>query len=163
MERISITETVMEDVGLKTQPGTQRMFQLLGNVTDLVIAHNTGFGENVILMFDGAPGSTFIFRDNLLTRGQYGIFGSGKGEGNTALAYYAPNATVKGNILVAAPVSLYPSGNYFPTGSLAVGMADYAGGDYTLLSSSPYATSGTDGTAPGANAAVLRQRLSGVK
>ena len=163
MERISITETVLEDVGLKTQPGTQRMFQLLGNVTDLVIAHNTGFGENVILMFDGAPGSEFVFKNNLLTRGQYGIFGSGKGEGKSALAYYAPTATVAGNVLVGAPPTLYPAGNYFPTGTLAVGMTNYAGGDYSLLSTSPYATAGTDGSTPGADVAELRQRLEGVK
>jgi hypothetical protein len=136
---------------------------MLGPLTAIRVAHNTAFTEDVIVMFDGGANQDIALQNNLFTRGKYGIFGSSKGEGNSALGYYAPNARVAGNVLVGAPASIYPDGNFFPTGTLVVGMTDYAGGDYSLSATSPYATAGTDGTAPGADVAQLRQRLAGVK
>ena len=136
---------------------------MLGPLSAIRVAHNTAFGEDVIVMFDGGANQDIAIQNNLFTRGKYGIFGSSKGEGKSALGYYAPNSTVTGNVLVGAPATIYPEGNYFPTGTLVVGMTDYAGGDYSLLSSSPYATAGTDGGAPGADVTELRRRLEGVK
>ncbi len=160
---MDIQHNVFEDVGLTSQDGTRRIFQMLGPLTAIRVAHNTAFTEDVIVMFDGGANQDVVLQNNLFTRGKYGIFGSSKGEGNSALSYYAPNASVAGNILVGAPPSSYPAGNFFPTGTLVVGMTDYAGGDYSLLSTSPYATAGTDGSAPGANVDELNRRLQGVK
>lgn len=160
---ILIANNVLEDVGIRTQTGDLRIFQMLGALRNVTIAHNTAFGENIAVLFDGAPGSGLVFRDNLLTRGQYGIFGSGKGEGNGALAYYAPDALVAGNVIVAAPATQYPTNNAYPSSILSVGLTDYAGGDYELLSTSPYVSSGTGSTTPGADVARLDSILSGVK
>ena len=160
---ITIRNNVLEDVGIRELAGDQRIFQLLGALRDVTIANNTAFGENIAVMFDGTPGSGLVLRDNLLTRGQYGIFGSGKGEGNGALAYYSPGAVVAGNIIVAAPATQYPSGNAYPQSILTVGLSDYAGGDYSLLSTSPYVSSGTGSSTPGANIDQLDQMLAGVR
>ena len=160
---MDIGHNVFEDVGLSSQPGSKRIFQMLGPLSAIRVAHNTAFGEDVIVMFDGGANQDIAIQNNLFTRGNYGIFGSSKGEGKSALGYYAPNSSVTGNVLVGAPATIYPEGNYFPTGTLVVGMTDYAGGDYSLLSSSPYATAGTDGGAPGADVTELRRRLEGVK
>jgi hypothetical protein len=56
-------------------------------------------------------------RDDIVSHGAYGIFGSGAGEGARALDSYAPGAIVTGNILVGAPPSLYgpyAAANSFP-------------------------------------------------
>jgi len=42
-------------------------------------------------------------------------------------------------------------------------MTDYAGGDFTLTGSSPYATAGTDGTAPGAKTSAVINALAQVR
>src|SRR5690606_9113831 len=112
---------------------------------------------------DGTPVTRLVFRNNLLARGMYGVFGSGKGEGRTALGHYAPNADFRGNIVVGAPATAYPADNSYPQSPLSVQMVDYAGGNYDILSSSPYATAGTGGSEPGANVPVLRQMLSNVR
>ena len=129
----------------------------------MLITNNTAFGENLVVMFDGAPGARLVFRNNLLTRGQYGVFGSGKGEGTPALNYYAPGAVFAGNVIVGANPASYPTGNYFPQSILTVGLVDYAGGNYSVSAGSPYATSGVGGTTPGADIAKLSSLLTGVR
>jgi hypothetical protein len=42
-------------------------------------------------------------------------------------------------------------------------MTDYASGSYTLTSSSPYYSGGTDGGAPGADVSALDAAINGVK
>jgi hypothetical protein len=160
---ILIENNVLQDVAQSTQAGSRILFQILGAMADVEIAHNTGFTDDKVAMFDGVPTVRLIMRDNLFSRGQYGVFGSGHGEGSGALAYYAPNGVFRGNVVVSAPASQYPGGNYYPTSSLAVGMTDYAGGNFTLTGSSPYATAGTDGTAPGANTSAVINALAQVR
>ncbi len=83
-------------------------------------------------------------------------------KGSAALAYYAPDGVFRGNIVVAAPSTKYPSSNYYPTSSLTVGMTDYANGDYDLTTSSPYYAGSTDGLPPGANVDALTAAIVGV-
>ena len=158
-----IAHNVFEDVGLRTLTGDQRVFQLLGQLSNIVIEHNTAFGENIITMFDGNPMSGLVFRNNLLLRGMYGVFGGGKGEGRPALDHYAPGYVFAGNVLIGANPAIYPSGNSFPQSVLLVGLADYAGGNYALTSSSAYYTSGVGGKTPGADLTRLTELLSGIR
>jgi len=156
-----IAHNVFEDVGLSSATGDRRIFQLLGQLSSILIEHNTAFGENAAVMFDGAPASGLVMRNNLLLRGMYGVFGSGKGEGKPALDYFAPGAVFAGNVLIGANPAIYPAGNSFPQSVLTVGLADYAGGNYTLTSTSAYYTSGVGGLTPGANVAKLTEPPAG--
>jgi hypothetical protein len=160
---IRIENNVFQDVAQSEQAGARILFQLLDGIRQVEIAHNTGFTDDKIIMFDGAPTVGLVVRDNLFSRGLYGIIGSSKGEGSAALAYYAPDGVFRGNVVVAATASRYPTGNYYPASSLTVGMVDYAGGNFTLTSSSSYYTAGTDGTAPGANSDTIINSLAGVE
>lgn len=158
-----IAHNVFEDVGLNTATGDRRIFQMLGQLANIVVEHNTAFGQNAAVMFDGAPASGLVFRNNLLLRGDYGVFGSGRGEGKPALDYFAPGAVFAGNVLIGANPTIYPTGNSFPQSVLTVGMVDYAGGNYSLTSGSAYATSGVGGLTPGANVGKLSELLAGIE
>jgi hypothetical protein len=62
--------------------------------------------------------------------------------------------------------SSWPAGNYLPTDVAAVQFTNYNngnGGNYTLLSGSPYKNAGSDGADLGANIATVAQYVSGVK
>ena len=165
MTRVSITHNVLHDVGLLSQPGTQRILQALGGLTNIQFEHNTSLGENHAIMFDGNPDDSpgYIIRNNIFARGRYGVFGSGRGEGTTALQYYAPNSVFARNVVVGAPSSIYPSNNFYPSSILAAGLLGAAVGDYRLSSSSPYRASSTDGTMAGADVARLEQMIAGVR
>jgi hypothetical protein len=158
--RISIMHNTFENVGRLSQAGDRRIFQVLGALRDVRIEHNSALGEDVAVMFDGQPTVRLVLRNNLLARGQYGIFGSGRAEGSTALSYYAPDGIVAGNIVVAAPTAMYPSGNYYPTGTSLLGSLT----DGVMLNSgSTYWTGATDGTMVGADPNRLQQALAGVR
>jgi len=160
-KRIDIRHTVFDRVGLLSQPGAQRIFQMLGSLTYITIEHNTALGENHLFLFDGGPASTtnYVIRNNLFTRGRYGVFGSGLGEGTKALNYYARGGIFTKNALIAAPSSLYPAGNLFPTSLSAAGL----GTDYLLSAASSLLHAATDGTMMGADVARLNSLLAGVK
>ncbi|HEX6643195.1 MAG TPA: right-handed parallel beta-helix repeat-containing protein [Gemmatimonadales bacterium] len=158
--RISIVHNTFENVGKLSQAGDRRIFQVLGAMRDLRIEHNSALGEDVAVMFDGVPTVRFVMRNNLLTRGRYGIFGSGRAEGSTALAYYAPDGIVAGNVVVAASAADYPSNNYYPSSLSLLGTL---GEWITLSSSSTYWTKATDGTMVGADPNRLQQALAGVR
>ncbi len=165
MTRISITHNVLHAVGLLSQPGTQRIVQALGGLTDIQFEHNTSLGEHHAIMFDGNPDPSpgYIIRNNIFSRGKYGVFGSGRGEGSAALQYYAPNSIFARNVIIGAPASIYPSNNFYPSSALAAGLTGAAVGDYHLAQGSPYVSSSTDGTMAGADVARLEQMIDGVR
>lgn len=159
--RIDIRHTSFEQVGKLSQPGAQRIFQMLGKLTYITIEHNTAAGENHILLFDGGPATTtnYVIRNNVFTRGRYGVFGSGIGEGKRALDYYARGGTFANNVLIAAPASLYPTGNFFPASLIDAGLSlltyELSGGQYSSAS--------TDGTVPGADIATIKSLTSSIR
>jgi hypothetical protein len=130
---------------------------LVGPV-DVVIRHNTvmmkdGAGNTIGL--DGQPAaSRFIFTDNIIGSGNYFIFGNGVGVGDSAIAKYATDMTLVGNVFFGpwpTPGGATPNhiaghpGNFFPPTRNAVGFVDLAGRNYLLSSNSPYKGKATDG------------------
>ncbi|HET9603717.1 MAG TPA: hypothetical protein VFO96_05465 [Gemmatimonadales bacterium] len=163
--RIVVEHTTFEKVGLLSQPGTQRIFQILGGVTYLTIAHNTAMGESHIILFDGVPASppNFIIRDNLFNRGKWGVFGSGVGEGSAALSRFSPGGTFADNAIITAPSGIYPTGTYRPTSSTVAGLLNLLSGSYLLSSGSILYQAASDGTMVGADVAKLNNMTSGIR
>jgi hypothetical protein len=63
------------------------------------------------------------------------------------------------------PSSTWPTGNFFPTNAAAVQFVNYNngnGGDYHLLSTSPYKNAGTDGQDLGADINTIQSLTAGV-
>ena len=127
---------------------------------EVAFEHNTGFARSHAMIFDGDPNASFVFRDNLITRGTYGVFGSGKGEGKSALEAFAPGYVFEKNAIVGAPEASYPAGNFFPAAVADVRFASAT--NHQLASDSPYAKKASDGTDLGADFAALAKATSGV-
>jgi hypothetical protein len=163
--RITIEHMLFESVALSTQVGATRLFQIGPRLTDLVLSHNTAFPEGMMFFLTGATGSTthFVMRDNLFGRGSTGLFGNGKLEGTSSMLAYAPTATAGANILIGTKLATYPTGNWLAATVTGVGMVNYLGEDYSLLSSSPYYNKGSDGKSPGADLVTLNSRLLKVR
>jgi hypothetical protein len=161
---IKITDNVFEMLNVGTFTGNGRVYQMLGELDALTITHNTTFASAAVTMFATLPQATnFIFRDNISTRGDYGVFGSGQGEGIRPLDYYAaPGYVFLRNVIISAPPSLYPTGSFYPATVADVGFVDQASGNYRLLSTSAYAKQATDGRDPGADIDAVDRALVGV-
>lgn len=136
-----------------------RVFQQVG-VDNVSYEHNTGFALSHIIMFDGGTNAGAVFRDNLLTKGEYGVFGSGTGEGKSALDAFAPGAVFEKNAVVGGKESSYPANNFFPATVADVGFTSAT--DFRLKADSSYAKKASDGTDIGADFAALDKATLGV-
>ena len=149
MSNININNNLLYNIG----SGGGRLFQILGYqgvpIQNLSITNNTAIGTSglgMAVMFDAATssgaGSTdavngLVFSNNVLSSGQYGVFGSGKGTGNAALSAFAPGGVFTGNVIIGGTASAYSSypGNYFP---ISVSFVSPSTGNYNLTTPSLY-------------------------
>lgn len=137
-----------------------RMFAVSNGPQYVTIRHNTTFqtaGPELYLFGNGSLlGNFLVFRDNITSWGDYGIFNDVSESGTTALnRYNSANYTVSFNAYIGGSSSGMPSGNFYPANTGAVGFTNYAGGDYSLTVGSAYHNAASDGTDVGANIAAV--------
>src|SRR5689334_10657698 len=131
--------------------GISNRFLTMSDYYNVTVSHNTHFQNGNIISLYGEPSAGFVYTDNITNRAPngYGIFGDGVGEGNAALARYAPGNTVKRNVLIGAKASIYPPNNAFPATIDDVGFQDYQGGKYRLTAKSKFKGTAAEKTDPG--------------
>jgi hypothetical protein len=170
--RVLIRNNLFYDIdGAAWGGGSGTLLQVLSGVNNLSFRHNTALQSGGIILADGLPAnSAFEFADNIVPHNAYGVYGSGKGVGNTALAYYFPQAVFTANAIAGpwptsggATVSMYSNypGNFFPASLSAVGFVDLANDNYRLTSGSPFKNQATDGTDLGVDFTALDAALAG--
>jgi hypothetical protein len=166
--RVVLARNVVYDLDRAKFGGDGRGFQVItpGKPTlGLKIAHNTLLvsGNAAFVMGDiSAVATGLVVRDNLMSHGDYGLFGSGKGEGTAALDFFAPGYVFVDNALIGYMPSAYPTNNFFPPTAADVGFVDYAGGDYRLGAASLFKGKGSDGEDLGAPVDDVLKRTKAV-
>ena len=148
------------------------MLILLQDLHDITFAHNTmihnytGDGQMMIsdVSFGGAR--NIVMRDNVATKGgPYGaVMYSGSRIGTASLDAFAPNSwNFDRNVVIGLDqefVPWHPQASFYAPTMASVGFTNAGGGDYSLGSSSPYRGRATNGTDPGVNFSLLRQRTN---
>ena len=131
--------------------GISNRFLTMTEYPNVMLSHNTHFQGGNIMSLYGEPSPGFVYTDNITNRAPngYGIFGDSAGEGNPALARYAPGVSIKRNVIIGANASVYPPNNAFPATAEEVGFQDYAGGKFGLTAKSKFKGTATDKTDPG--------------
>jgi len=142
--QVTVRDNLMPDLGQGGSDG--RIFAVIGGVDDLVITHNTILQTARISYADGTSAG-FVFQDNIVNHGDYGIFCEAIGLGTPCLEAMFPGYEMRRNVIVGIPGSYspsdYPPDNFFP--AYEVGFIDPAGGDYRLGDGTPYQGKATDG------------------
>lgn len=142
------------------QPGLQ----------NLTLDHNTCIGRGVYPDFLHGDGTVSVtgmnIRNNIAvspTSGADTAIAGNSMPGTSGLNSIAGSTwQLQRNILMLPNgSSAYPNSgsniNYYVSTPASVGFTNFANGNYSLLSTSPYHNLGTDGTDPGANIAALEQ------
>jgi uncharacterized protein (TIGR03437 family) len=158
--RIRISNNLLEEVDGQRWNGNGVAFQLNGGPHDVTIEHNTVFQSGNVIA-TGTPNEGLVFRNNLLPHNQYGVKGDSRDTGNDTINTYFPGAIFKKNVMVGGPSALYPADNFFPPSFDQVGFVNLAGGNYRLVSTSPYKNAGVDGRDIGYDIDLLNAALSG--
>jgi hypothetical protein len=186
--RWSIHDVVLDDLS-KKYVGGGGAFEIMNDweknpLNTVTINHITGFpdsGSHMMIMGNivpTAPMYGLVFTNNLIVTGEFPIWSTGGGPAScgfldvpiTSITKCFSSFTFGNNALIATPPSFPPSkwplNNMFPATAEAVGYTNYNngnGGNYELLSSSPYKNKGTDGKDLGADIVGLAAALANVE
>jgi hypothetical protein len=130
--------------------------QISNEPRNLRFEQNTFMGAgsitgNITALY-GAPSQGFVFARNLTQKlmtpyQTYGVNGDKVGEGNPALARYAPSCQFVENVLAGCTPSVYSNhpGQHFPTvDALTAEFLDPASGNFRLREGSPFTGLGVD-------------------
>ena len=174
--RIMLVNNVTSNINTGLFDGDGRLFLFSGDPKDVLIAHNTMLGATNAALVFGPAGTTtvnFMARDNLFGGGRYAVLGDNT-QGGDAFALYAQGGFLMQTVFIGDP-AISGTSNYGPPNlyqvqqffegsytTATVGFANFAGGDYSLLSTSAYKNRGTDGTDIGANIAAVNAAIAGV-
>jgi hypothetical protein len=136
-------------------------FLTLSGFYNLTLNHNTDIHTSGnTTTFTGQQSLGFVWQNHMTVETPFGIFGDGGTQGTAALTAFTPGFTFTKNVMVAASVGENPAGtcggiSCYPATVSTVQFVNFAGGDYALLSTSPYHNAGTDGTDIGVNMTAL--------
>jgi hypothetical protein len=187
--RYSIHDVVMDDISQK-YIGLGTLFMVasawaVNPLNTFTINHVTGFPDasdgGILIMGNKITDPMmygFVFTNNLLTTGTYGIWNVGGGNTSCAgtllplakLTRCFSTYTFTNNVLAATPAafpkSAWPANNIFPQTVDDIAFVNFDngnGGNYELLPSSPYKSKGTDGKDLGADIVGLNAALANVQ
>jgi hypothetical protein len=160
--RIDIVDNLIVEIGGEGQNG--RLFQLLNDLRDVRIVHNTALATHSAILFESERGPIrgLVVRDNVLAHGEYGFFSS-NGQGSAALAHHAPDAVVTGNVIIGAPAERYPPRNLYPPAARDFFISPRTG-DFRLRSFATvgFSTRADDGKPRGVDMEALARATAGV-
>jgi hypothetical protein len=187
-ERYSIHDITIDDMDSAFYVGSGRTFQILSAwptnpLNNISINHVTAFSDlkgGIISLGNASSNPSmyaFTLKNSILGQALYPIWSTG---GTTNCAYYdvplpsltacftsynfADNAIIATSAINFGP-SKWPAGNYFPSTSGAVQFVNFNngnGGDYHLLSTSPYKNAASDGKDIGADIDAIQAATAGV-
>jgi hypothetical protein len=110
--RVLISEVVMDNINVAPFNGDGRGLQLLSETYNVTVERTVLAGSlQASMMLDKGSGSlNATFRDNVWSRGSYGVLSTGTNPGTASLTRGAPEFTWTNNFMVGASHSAYPSG-----------------------------------------------------
>jgi len=186
--RYSIHDVTIDDINAAKFQGGGGLFQVFNKwhkngLNSISVEHVTGFGDPSGSMMAIADPTNLAkianvdFTNNLLLAGQYPIWNDGGGKPCASSVYpktnfdncFSPYSFTTNGIIGTPdqyPPSTWPANNMFPANPAAVQFVNYNngnGGDYHLLSSSPYKNAGSDGKDLGADIDAILNWTNGVE
>jgi hypothetical protein len=166
---ILIRNNLFDDVDHERWGGNGMFLQMGDEPADVTVERNTVLQSgNLVTAYGGSsvaprPIRGFRFVNNIGRHNSFGVFGNGRGVGNSAIDAYFPGAVITGNVMAGGTARLYPPGNFFPSlEELMRQFANPAGGDLRLRPDSAWRSSATDGGMVGVDHAELFRAIGGM-
>jgi hypothetical protein len=124
------------------------------------VNHNTVLQSGNVITAYGSPSTGFIFTNNIVRHGQYGVKGDGTGVGNSTVNKYFPGSVFKKNVIIGSSDSPYPEGNFLLASIDKVGFVDHSTSKFRLAEKSSYKRAGTDGLDIGCDLSLIEGAMN---
>jgi hypothetical protein len=155
---IAIRNNLFLDIDNQRWGGNGYFMLMTGAPRDIVVDHNTIIQPHSsgIVQVEGPPVAGFVFTNNIVRHGAYGIMGSNHAPGADTIKAYLPAAVITHNVIADGAADRYPAGNQFPPfAEFRNQFAHYDSGDFRLSGSSGWKQAGSDRTPLGADVSAL--------
>jgi hypothetical protein len=114
--RIAVYDNVIENIGISPYNGDGIPLQILGNTSDVIVAHNSwSNARNMAISFDGGATTRTVIHSNIIPNGNYGVKGSGTAAGTSTLNYYTPGGVFAYDAIPGADCAYYPATTSCPS------------------------------------------------
>jgi hypothetical protein len=150
---IVIRDNLVQGLDGRAWGGDGYLLQMTDSPRDITLDHNTIIqgDSSGIAKIDGRVDG-FVFTNNLVAHGAYGIIASARSPGNDSIRSVLPGARITGNVIAGANPSWYPPGNEYPSmEEFRRQFVSWARRDYRLQMDSPWIKAATDGRPVGAD------------
>lgn len=149
LKRLQIVNNIFYKIE-PTNPETNSYFVQIADGEDVLIANNTVFQTGNLTTFYGVMPRNFVFRDNIVGHGEYGIHGHSNIKSPLGQRFFRNNVIVN-NKQVGAGDTSFPAGNFWINSFGDVGFVDLNGKNFRLAAPSRFKGKGADKTDIGAN------------
>lgn len=167
-QAIRIVNNLFTDLGTSAFPGPGHWLLVNHGPSDVRVEHNTVVqAGNAVYLCGGGPGAEetaagFVFVNNLVMYGPYGLMGDNHGPGGDTIRSYLPGSTVTANGFGCTATSSGCTAASYPAGNLFMAESDWraqfvnlGAGDFRVAAGSPFAGAATDGKALGADIGAI--------
>jgi hypothetical protein len=153
MKRVKIVNNLFLDIGSEKWLGSGYFIQI-SDGEDIEVSNNTVFQSGNIIKAHGTAPKKFVFRDNIVGYGTYGLHHELKNVNVNAVTYFADimrNNVVVNNQNLPASYLYIPPNNFKVANFKEVGFADFNGKNFSLSANSKFKGKGTGNKDIGVN------------
>lgn len=136
MKRLNIVNNLFLHIGEENWQGAGYFIQISGG-EDVLIANNTVFNQGNITSFHGEAPRAFLFRDNIVGHGSYGIHGFDNIRSPAGQRLFQNNVIVNNQKITQSDTS-FPAGNFWLQDYKYVGFTALAQNDFRLAPDSRF-------------------------
>lgn len=153
LRNLSISNNLFLEIGTAPYEGGGYFIQIADG-ENVLVANNTVFNNGNIVTFYGSPTRNFLFRDNIVGHGNYGIHGLSDIRSAESKRMFQNNVIIN-NRRVGSDDTSFPSGNFFVQDISNVGFVNPARRNFALAPNSRFKGRSTTKGDIGANASLL--------
>lgn len=136
LKRLTIENNLFLNIGAKEFEGSG-FFVQTSDGEQITIANNTSFNEGNSAKFYGVMPKNFVFKNNIIGHGEYGVHGLESVKSPTAQKMFTNNVFVN-NRNVQREYMSYPPNNFTADSYVAIGFANMIQNDFRLSPKSKF-------------------------